>query len=236
MGKFIMRLDDACEKRDIIKWSRMEMLLDKYGIKPLVGIIPNCEDPMMSEYPKDNGFWELVNGWINKGWRIALHGYNHVYTTEDGGINPVNKRSEFAGLSILEQREKIRNGVKILRDHHIEPLVFFAPSHTFDDNTLRALQEESSIRIISDTPTNKPYCYNGFTFVPQQSGTVRNLPFSVVTFCYHPNMMDDSTFDRLESFFEIYSGRFIEFPVEETKRKMSLLDCAIRRAYFWRRK
>ena len=40
MSKYIMRLDDAAEKMDIEKWSRMEKLLDKHSIKPLVGVIP----------------------------------------------------------------------------------------------------------------------------------------------------------------------------------------------------
>lgn len=46
MAKYILRLDDACEKRDIEKWDLMEQLLDQYNIKPLVGIIPHCEDPL----------------------------------------------------------------------------------------------------------------------------------------------------------------------------------------------
>lgn len=40
MGKYILRLDDAAERMDIVKWNRMEVLLDKYNIKPLVGVIP----------------------------------------------------------------------------------------------------------------------------------------------------------------------------------------------------
>lgn len=236
MSKYIMRLDDAAEKMDTEKWNRMEQLLDKYSIKPLVGVIPICKDPMMDKYEKDNVFWDKVHRWMDKGWTIALHGHEHVYCTKDGGINPVNKRSEFAGLPLDEQKRKIREGVNVFREHGIEPDVFFAPSHTFDDNTLKALYEESSIRIISDTVAYKTYFYNGFTFVPQQSGGVRNLPFNTVTFCYHPNMMDDCAFDKLELFFKSYSERFIDFPLEETKRKMSIFDRVLREAYFWRRK
>ena len=51
MGKYILRLDDAAERMDIVKWNRMEVLLDKYNIKPLVGVIPKCQDAMMDEYP-----------------------------------------------------------------------------------------------------------------------------------------------------------------------------------------
>lgn len=93
----------------------------------------------------------------NKGWIIALHGYNHVYSTNEGGINPVNKRSEFAGISLEQQKKKIRSGVKIFRENGHDPQVFFAPSHTFDENTIKALKEESNIRIISDTIANRTY-------------------------------------------------------------------------------
>ena len=66
MSKYILRLDDACEKMDIEKWDRMEQLLDKYGVKPLVGIIPHCEDSMMYDYSVDSKFWSKVNNWIIK--------------------------------------------------------------------------------------------------------------------------------------------------------------------------
>ena len=45
MTMYLMRLDDACEKRNVKNWDRMEALLDKYNVKPLVAVIPNCKDP-----------------------------------------------------------------------------------------------------------------------------------------------------------------------------------------------
>ena len=236
MSKYIIRLDDACEKMDVAKWSRMEELLDKYGIKPLVGIIPNCEDPQMEKYPRDTDFWTTADRWINKGWSVALHGYNHVYSTQCGGINPVNKRSEFAGLPIDEQREKIRLGLEIFASHGIVPQVFFAPSHTFDENTLSALEAESDIRIVSDTVANDVYSMRGFTFVPQQTGRVRKLPFKTVTCCYHPNTMSDEAFDILETFLTKHRKKFIEFPTVTTKRRRNLYDKFLSYLYFVNRK
>ena len=87
---YYIRLDDACEKRDIVNWNRIESILDKYGIKPLVGVIPNCLDEKMETYEVDNHFWEKVDSWGKKGWEVALHGFTHVFETDDGGINPVN--------------------------------------------------------------------------------------------------------------------------------------------------
>ena len=45
MSCYILRLDDASDYMDVEKWSRMEELLDKYQIKPLVGVIPDNQDP-----------------------------------------------------------------------------------------------------------------------------------------------------------------------------------------------
>ena len=231
MPRYIMRLDDACPKRDVAKWDRMENLLDKYGVKPLVGVIPDCKDPKMADYEEDACFWkERVKDWQSKGWILALHGYNHVFKTNCGGINPVNKRSEFAGVPYEEQKQMIANGVAILRSHGINPKVFFAPAHTFDENTIKALLEESDIRIISDTPANKPYSKFGMTFVPQQSGRVRKLPFDTITFCYHPNTMSNQDFTYLEFFLK--KNVFKTFPVEQTRRKPSLIDRIVRNVYF----
>lgn len=235
MSKYILRLDDACEKMDIEKWDRMEQLLDKYGVKPLVGVIPHCEDPMMDNYPIDSNFWSKVNNWISKDWSIAMHGYNHVYSTECGGINPINKRSEFAGEPLEVQKEKIRKGISIMREHGINPKTFFAPSHTFDRNTLLALKAESDINIISDTIANDVYYQDDFQFVPQQSGRVRKLPFKVVTFCYHPNMMQENDFLILECFLEKNSDSFIEFSIEKNCRKFNFYDFLIKKMYFLRR-
>lgn len=235
MRKFILRLDDACEKRDVEKWNTIEELLDQYNVKPLVGVIPHCEDPSMEEYPMDTGFWDRVKAWQDKGWAIAMHGYNHVYSTQNGGINPVNQRSEFAGEPLCVQKEKIRKGVAVMREHGIEPKIFFAPSHTFDENTLEALKSESNIRIISDTIARKPYQENGFTFVPQQSGHVRNLPFAVTTFCYHPNTLSDEGFRVLKEFLEKNGRHFICADENiAADRKRGVIDLLLQKIYFLR--
>ncbi len=237
MKNFILRLDDACPKRDIEKWNKIEILLDKYQIKPLVGIIPNCMDTDMEKYNFDSDFWKIrVNTWKKKNWVLALHGYNHVFETTDGGLNPVNKKSEFAGVTFERQVEKIQQGVDVFKNYNIEPQVFFAPAHTFDLNTIKALKQESNIKIISDTPANYIYSQYGMTFVPQQSGHVRNLPFKLTTFCYHPNTMTSEDFDRLEKFIIKYKKNFIDFPIELSKRQLSLFDKIVKKLYFWRHK
>lgn len=237
MSKYILRLDDACPKMEHGKWLRVEKMLDKYGVKPIVGVIPDCKDPDFKDFSFDNSFWSItIKRWEKKDWTIALHGFNHVFNTKEGGINPVNRKSEFAGLPYEEQLTMILEGVKIFRQNGVEPKVFFAPAHTFDTNTLKALEKGSEIRIISDTPAWNIYSNNGFTFVPQQCGTVRKLPFSVITFCYHPNSMSESDFEKLEEFINKNNKRFIPFPTYETRRKRSILDKLLNKLYFYRKR
>ena len=234
MQKLLLRLDDASEYMDANKWRRMEEILDRHDVKPLFGIIPANEDPNLLKYGKVEDFWDIIHSWIAKGWTPALHGYTHMFETEQGGINPVNKKSEYAGVPYERQLKKIRDGVEVLHVHGIDPYVFFAPAHTFDENTLKALKEGSNIRIISDTPANDIYCRDGITFVPQQSGHVRKLSFSTITFCYHPNTTEDSEFRELDQYLDNYT--FDVFPTEETNRNPSVIDLAISRAYYFRNK
>lgn len=231
---YLIRLDDASEYMDIARWDKMEQLLDLHNIKPIVGIIPNNQDKnLVYKYKRDLEFWKKVKKWQDKGWTIALHGYKHVYLTNSGGINPVNLRSEFAGVSLNEQRDKIANGIKIFKKYNINPEVFFAPFHTFDMNTLEALKVESNIRIISDTIANDIYKSGDFYFIPQQSGHVQKLPFKVVTFCCHPNNMKDKDFKRLEQFIEENGDKFSGFKELSFKdRKLDVYDKALRKSYF----
>lgn len=233
MSQYILRLDDASPRRNISNWIRMEKILNIYNIKPLVGVIPQNQDPSFSIYPFDSDFWSVVHGWINNGWTIAMHGYNHVFSTDDGGINPINYRSEFAGLSLPEQEAKIEEGIRIMHEHNIFPKVFFAPAHTFDENTLLALKNKSDIIIISDTIANSTYYKAGFYFVPQQSGRVRKLPLKTVTFCYHPNNMTENDFIELEKFIEKNKRLFISFcELELKRRKKNMFDRLLEYIYF----
>lgn len=234
---YLIRLDDASDHMNIENWERMERMLDQYGVKPLVGIIPLNRDPMLLQFPADPGFWEKARAWQEKGWRIALHGYEHVYSSNCAGINPVHDRSEFAGHPLEMQREKIRDGVRILREKGLQPTAFFAPSHTFDENTLEALRLESEIRTISDTVANDTYCRSGFTFIPQQAGRIRELPFKVSTICLHPNFTSDAEFEEMEIFFRTHPGEFLHpSTLTQTERRKNLLDHIYEKAYFLKRK
>ena len=234
---YLFRLDDAAENMNLKNWNRIEKIFDKYNIKPLVGVIPHNQDSEILKYDKVDDFWSKVKKWDEKGWIICMHGYNHVYISDDGGINPINKRSEFAGVKYEIQEDKIRKANEIFLRNNIHPKVFFAPSHTFDLNTLKALKENTEINIISDTIANDVYYENDFYFIPQQSGKVRSLPFKTTTFCYHPNTMTDSDFKHLDDFIKKKFKNIITFKdINIKERQKSIFDLLLNRIYFFRRK
>ena len=241
MTQYLIRLDDACPTMDSANWERMEQLLDRHGIRPMVGIVPDCQDPELMIDAPDPDFWAKAYCWEEKGWAIALHGYDHVYISDQGlkGLNPIWARSEFAGVSLDTQRSKIREGMAVLQEHGLHPRYFFAPSHTFDENTLTALREESDIRVISDTIATKPFRYKDFVMIPQLGGhcSEMNIP-GIWTFCLHPNMMSEDDFTNTEIFLNSHGDRFIAFDelaLDQT-RKRSLVDRLLSWAYFAQRR
>lgn len=211
---YLIRLDDACPTMDHVKWQQVEEILDKFHVCPLVGVIPHNENPHEMIDDPDPFFWDKVKKWEGKGWTIAMHGYNHCYNSDGGlnGLNPLWKRSEFAGLPLSEQIEKISKGVAIFRENGFNPLYFFAPSHTYDKNTLIALKEVSDIRVISDSVGLHPYIKDDFTFIPVLGGKCsKRIITGEWTFCLHPNSMKNQDFINLEQFLKEHSQNFISF-------------------------
>ncbi len=235
--QFVIRLDDACEKMDVDKWWKMECLLDKYSIKPLVGLIPECLDNDMSEFEYNPDFYsKVVKRWKDKKWTFALHGLHHTKNTSCGGLNPINQKSEFAGLSLQVQEQMISKAINLFYEKNLNPSVFFAPFHTFDKNTLLALKKCTNIRIISDTIASKPYKKYGFTFVPQQSGHACNALVKLATFCFHPNIMQDEDFEKLDLFLKNHYLDAAPFPTTEANNKKTFYDYILSNLYFLRKK
>ena len=57
---YLLRLDDAAEFMNLPNWIRMEQLCDTYCVRPVVGIIPKCEDENLWAFGFVADFWEIV--------------------------------------------------------------------------------------------------------------------------------------------------------------------------------
>ena len=90
--------------------------------------------------PTDEESWAAyLRALKDDGWVIALHGFNHLYTTDKKGLFPLNNFSEFAGVEYFTQLNMIKKGLERLKEWGIETDIFMAPGHTYDMNTLKAL-------------------------------------------------------------------------------------------------
>ena len=199
-SKYIIRLDDACETMAREKWARLESILDSKNIKPIVAVIPNNQDENLKVDKEDAYFWNCVRNWEKKGWEIALHGYRHEYhkITKSKQIIPLYDKSEFASLSIKSQEKKISEGIKIFNKNKIDPKIWVAPSHSFDNKTIIAIKNKSKIKVISDGLTLYPFSDSGMTYIPQQLWALKKYPLGIWTVCLHPNNMSMLEINKFE--------------------------------------
>ena len=235
---YLVRLDDACEYMDLPKWQRVFSILEKYSVCPLIGIIPKCQDVWLKKsYTYNEKFWDMARRWQDAGWIIAMHGLHHVYHEVQGGLNPIHNRSEFVGLSLEEQKKKIEEAASIFKGEGILPKVFFAPSHTFDLNTLKAIKEASDVRIICDGIAGNVYKKDDFFFLPCQMGCPRWLPLKFVGIALHPNNMEEKDFAKLEHFLKVNESSCIKSfdEISLLNRSFSLFDSFLRSCYFFMR-
>lgn len=212
MESFIIRLDDACPNMNWEKWQQMEELLDCYQVRPIVGVIPDNRDKEFVHACKGD-FWDLVRTWQKKGYTIAQHGLHHViaHCGKQKFFQMTHDRnSEFAGRMYEDQVEVLRQGYQIMKSHGVTPDCFFAPAHTFDHNTVRAIRSLGYYRFISDGYALRPYQKDGVLFLPSLFDAPRRLmPWGVYTFVFHPNQMEQEDFARLEDFLKAYSSQFV---------------------------
>jgi predicted deacetylase len=233
----LIRLDDACPTMDHSRWARLEGILDTLGIRPLVAVVPDNQDPVLRVSDPDPNFWARVRSWQAKGWTIALHGYQHQFHFIDRRklLLPFYDRSEFAGLSFKDQSQKIRAAWNIFKREGIEPRVWIAPGHCFDRTTLNALKAETSIRIVSDGVACDQFHDGDFYWLPQQRWSLSQKPFGLWTICLHPNSMSDLQIDDLGKTLAAHSANIVSVSdLALIPRKLGLVD-KLYSLWFWRR-
>lgn len=226
---YLIRLDDACPTFHYEKWNKMERLLDKYNIKPIIAIVPdNLDEDLIYQKPVDN-FWHLVSNWKSKEWVIGLHGYQHVLHKTKHNLLRINDYSEFTGLSESSQTEKLTKALKIFYDRSIKPDIWVAPAHGFDNTTLSILKS-LDMTLISDGFSFRAYKRDDIYWIPQQFWRTRYVPFGLWTINYHPNTMSEADFINLESFFAKNQNHFISLK-DITFSKYSIIDYTIEKLY-----
>ena len=210
--KTAIRMDDITPDMNWSKYDRICKILDTYQIKPLIGVVPYCEDETLQVEEAVADFGERIAARQAEGWTIALHGYNHLYTTRSKGIFPLNSFSEYAGVAYERQNAMIRDGIDRLRGWGLEPKIFMAPGHSFDKNTLRALIA-NGIDAVTDGFGDTPYVRAGVTFYPisaKRSDCISDKS-GYTTYVLHTNTMSDEQIDAFERLIADNRQHFIDY-------------------------
>ncbi len=208
----LIRFDDIAENMNWQLMDKCENLFEKYNIKPVVGIIPCNKDDELLTYPKRENFWDIVKKWKSKNWEIAMHGYTHIYDkiTEKKDYFRYGGKSEFFGHKIEDQVNKIKEGLKIFNNHQIDIRVFYAPNHTYDENTFKALKI-CGINQVIDGYGLIPYEEKNIKFIPQLFYKLISLPFGIQTTQIHLNYWNKEDYNRFESFIKKNLNEIIDY-------------------------
>lgn len=210
MAKYFFRLDDIAPNMNWENFYWLRKLFKQRGVKPLLAIIPDSQDPELLKYPGNPDFWGIINELYHDGWIITQHGYQHLYKTKDGGILNINFRSEFAGLDFQAQNYQIAAGKQIMREKSIDPEIFVAPSHSFDKNTIRALLQ-NGFNYISDGIALYPFKKRGLIWLPQIFWRPRKFMAGLITIALHPNTMSREDLVVLQNFIEVNRNKIGNF-------------------------
>jgi Uncharacterized protein conserved in bacteria (DUF2334) len=206
-AKYLLRFDDLCPTMDRDRWQRFAPLLRRFGIRPILAVVPDNQDAELRICTPDPGFWAEMQEWQAAGATIGLHGYQHVCAAEGRGLMPLHAKTEFAGVPQERQREWIRAGLGILAGHWLTAQVWVAPRHGSDWATVEVLRDEG-IGVVSDGFARGPFRERGVTWIPQQLWGPVEKKDGLWTICLHTNSATDEAVGELEGFLERFAVQF----------------------------
>ena len=205
-ASYIVRVDDVCPTMNWDVWDRLERVFVDNDVRPILAVVPDNHDPDLVVAPSDPAFWDRVRSWHERGWEVAMHGFEHRYVTADGGLLRLNPRSEFAGLSMDEQRRKLDASRAAFAAQGLTPRTWVAPGHSFDATTL-ALLPEIGIRVVSDGHALLPFRDRfGLVWIPQQTEQFVPAPAGLWTVCVHLNRWTGARVDSFAADIESHRG------------------------------
>ena len=213
MIKYLIRIDDICDNFiGIENYYKIMSILKKNNIIPLVGVIPKCNDETIIG-SKQFKIETLKN---TQNITVALHGFEHKYSTKESGLLKLNNYSEFAGETYEEQFIKIKKGKEILEKKlKIKIWIFFAPAHSFDLNTLKAL-EKNKIYYISDGISLNVIKKNKMFLIPQQKWNFKDeTEDGLYTLLLHPQNLKEKDLKEFDEFINRNKNKIFNYTKKE---------------------
>ncbi len=206
-ARYLLRVDDLCPAVSHERWSLFRAIIEEFRLQPILAIVPDNHDPSLEISPPDPTFWSQIRTLESAGATIGLHGYRHLCLSRGRSLLELHRTSEFAGIPPNAQRAWIREGLRILRGHGLDPRIFVPPRHGFDVRTLAAIRSEG-ISLLSDGFARSPFLRAGVIWIPQQLWAPIGKPSGVWTICIHPNTARDDEIGDLRHFLYAHSRQF----------------------------
>ncbi len=204
---YLLRFDDLCPAVSRERWRRCRALIEEFQIRPILAVVADNQDAELQVSPPDPEFWSRIREMESAGAAIGLHGYRHLCVSRGRSLVPLSRVSEFAGVAAEIQREWIREGLHILRSRGLDPKIWVAPRHGFDQNTLHALRAEGML-FVSDGFTRRPFLRDELVWIPQQLWAPVKKVSGLWTICVHANTASDTEIAGLRSFLCHHAKQF----------------------------
>jgi predicted deacetylase len=222
-ARYLIRFDDICPTMNWPIWRRVENLLVRYEVTPILAVVPDNRDPKLMVQARNGEFWDRVRSWQERGWTIGWHGYQHLYSSHSSGVVGIHDGSEFAELPEEVQRAKLVAAAAIFLDQRVSPKVWIAPGHSFDATTVRLLAE-FGVSVISDGFYWHPVERDNCIWLPQQLWRFRSFPLGMWTVCLHINSWKEDELFAFEEDLQRFSAAITSVD--------SVLECPTRRLTF----
>jgi predicted deacetylase len=235
-AQYLLRFDDLCPTMDRARWQHFLPLIEEFGLRPILAVIPGNQDKELNLSPPDADFWPRMRAMQASGAAIGLHGYRHLCQSRGRSFLPLHARTEFSGVPEETQREWIRAGLRILRGQGLDPGIFVAPRHGFDRATLSALGKEG-IHLLSDGFARAPLLRGGLTWIPQQLWAPVVKSKGLWTICVHSNLATEAQVSQLYAFLRVHAAQFTSVErvlAELSPGKLSLVEQIHEALALWR--
>lgn len=209
-ARYLLRFDDVCPTMAGDRFERFMGITDRYGIRPILAVVPENRDPELNVERPDPHFWARMRALESSGATIALHGYRHLCESHGPSYLGLHTVTEFAGIPEHTQAEWIRSGLEVLRRNGLSPRVFVAPRHGFDSATLRALIS-ANLPFLSDGFASRLFTRGGVVWIPQQLWEPVEKSRGLWTICLHTNTASSQVQESLRYFLHRFADRFTTF-------------------------
>jgi predicted deacetylase len=205
--RYLLRIDDLCPGVSHERWREFRALIEEFRLQPILAVVPDNHDPALQFSKPDSSFWSQIRILESAGATIGLHGFRHLCLSRGRSLLGLHRTSEFAGIPANAQRAWIRDGLRILRGHGLDPRVFVPPRHGFDLHTLAAIRSEG-IPLLSDGFAHSAFLRGGVIWIPQQLWAPVEKPSGTWTICIHPNTARDDEIAGVRAFLRAHFRQF----------------------------